>query len=498
MNLCVSLVINLIILAFSNADEDAWWKNTIVYQIYPRSFQDSDGDGIGDLKGIESRLNHFVDVGIETIWLSPIYKSPMKDFGYDISDFKDVDPTFGTIEDFKSLMAKAEDLQLNVIMDFVPNHSSDEHEWFNKSVNGEDPYTDYYVWADPKGLDENGLPIPPNNWVSIFGGSAWTYNEQRDQFYYHQFLAEQPDLNYRSEALLQEMLDILSFWLDLGVDGFRMDAVFHLVESIQLKDEPLSNNTNDPNDYGYLDHIYTTNQPETVETLGKFYDFLKSYALSDGHDRISMLEVYASSKDLQEYHEVSDFPFNFNFIGLNKDIQAKEVANSISDWMNNLPEEKTANWLLGNHDQWRIGSRTSPEIIDALNFLTLTLPGVAITYYGEEIGMLNGNISYENTVDPSGCKCGPDHYADQGCSRDPERTPMQWQNKTSAGFSRTNNTWLPVNPNFEVLNVEDQILDPTSHLRIYKSAIELRKSLPGLYAGNVEANAIENILMYTR
>ena len=221
-------------LAALSAAQDEWWRHTTLYQIYPRSFQDSNGDGTGDLPGIESRLPYLKEIGIESVWLSPIYKSPMKDFGYDISDFTDIDPIFGTLADFDSMIAAAHSMGMKIILDFVPNHSSDEHEWFIKSVAREAPYTDYYVWQDPLGYDENMNPIAPNNWVSVFRGSAWEWNEQRGQFYLHQFVAGQPDLNYRNPAVLEEMLDVIRFWLDRGVDGFRMDAVRTNLNEIRL------------------------------------------------------------------------------------------------------------------------------------------------------------------------------------------------------------------------------------------------------------------------
>lgn len=472
-----------------------------MYQIYPRSYQDSDNDGTGDLKGIESRLDYFVELGVDAIWLSPIYKSPMKDFGYDISDFRDVDPIFGTLDDFKSLLSSAHQRNIKVIMDFVPNHSSDEHEWFLQSLAKQEPYTDYYVWADPKGFDENGDPIPPCNWVSVFRNSAWEYREERGQFYLHQFVVGQPDLNYRNTYVVDEMKDVLRFWLDLGVDGFRMDAVVHIWEDVHFYDEPESGNPDvtDPNDYGYYNHIYTANLPETREILGQFHQLIKSYAETDGHDRVNMLEVYLSPQDIQPYFEVSDYPFNFGLIGFYGGAKADWVLNSINEWLNNLPEGKIANWVLGNHDNWRIGSRVGPEMMDAFNMITLTLPGVAVTYQGEEIGMINTEISYEDTVDPAGCNCGPDHFNDPQCSRDPERTPMQWSGtEKNAGFSDADKTWLPVNPNFDTVNVESEKARNDSHLNVYKALVKLRYSDPAFEVGGVKGITRDNVLAFSR
>lgn len=333
----------------------------------------------------------------------------------------------------------------------------------------------------------------------MFRGSAWEWNDQRQQYYLHQFVPGQPDLNYRNPNVLQAMKDVIAFWLDLGVDGFRMDAVAHIWEDENMPDEPLSGNTDDPNDYGYLSHIYTTNLPGTRDVLGEFYELIKSYEAIDGNERISMLEVYLSPEEILPYYEVGDFPFNFQFIFNDPDVTAEEIKYKIETTLNNIPEGKHANWVLGNHDNWRIGSRTRPELMDAFNILTLTLPGVAVTYQGEEIGMINTDISYEDTVDPAGCNCGPDHYDDSNCSRDPERTPMQWSaSEPNAGFSDAPKTWLPVNPNYVDVNVESESLDPNSHLNFYKTGIIARYSDPAFDVGYVKIETKGNILAFSR
>ena len=272
----VSIFILCIIVGFSQG-EVKWWSTTSMYQVYPLSLQDSDGDGYGDLQGVISKITYFQRLGIETLWLTPIYSSPMKDFGYDVSDYCSINPIFGTIEDFEELLEVAHSLELRVLMDFVPNHSSDEHEWFKKSVAKEDPYTDYYVWVDP--ISFNGtVPIPPTNWLSKVRTSAWQWSDDRQQFYYHQYQAAQPDLNYRNRHVIEEMKDVLDFWLDLGINGVRMDAVSHLIEDDRLLDEPFSGDPDaiDNLDYKYLSHTYTNNQGKTRDMLTKFTEHIKS------------------------------------------------------------------------------------------------------------------------------------------------------------------------------------------------------------------------------
>lgn len=458
-----------------------WWKRSLVYQVYPRSFSDSNGDGVGDLKGIISRLSYFTELGVGTVWLSPIFRSPMADFGYDISNFTDVDPIFGTIQDFENLVQQAHDKGLKVVMDLVPNHSSDEHEWFAKSLAREDPYTDYYVWAQPSGYNESGDPLPPNNWRSVFGGSAWLYKSERGEFYLHQFLAKQPDLNYRNPAVRQEMQDVIKFWMDKGVDGMRLDAVKYLYEVEDLsQDEPLSGNPSvlDPNEYDYLNHTLTVDMPETFDVIREWRVLLDQYTDS----KLMMAEVYYDNIDTvmkyygTEEEPLADFPFNFNLLSdfqNRSDVTGFALKASITRWLDNMPEGKWANWELGNHDNGRVASRLGVDLTDALNMVSLLLPGTAITYYGEEIGMEDTFISYEDTQDPAGCNWGPDRYSE--FSRDPARTPMQWDDTERAGFTSGNKTWLPVNDNYLSLNVQVQREAQQSSLKVYRALAALRK-----------------------
>eukprot|EP00095_Tigriopus_kingsejongensis_P002649 maker-scaffold441_size170131-snap-gene-0.35 protein:Tk02649 transcript:maker-scaffold441_size170131-snap-gene-0.35-mRNA-1 annotation:"hypothetical protein LOTGIDRAFT_141370" len=507
LGLVAVLSVALVHSATLKADQEdiEWWKNTVIYQIYPRSFKDSDGDGTGDLKGIESQLDYLADLGVETLWLSPIYKSPMKDFGYDISDFRAIDPVFGTMADFDSLLAKTHEKGMKLVMDFVPNHSSDEHEWFIKSVQREDPYTDYYVWADAKGFDDNGEPIPPNNWVSVFRYSMWEWREERQQFYLHQFVPGQPDLNYRNPSVLTEMKEVIRFWLQKGVDGFRQDAVAHIWEDDQMLDEPESGNPNaeDENDYGYYDHIYTNNLEGTRIVLGEFYSVFKEVGAMDGVPRVTMLEVYVGVEDQLKYYKVSDFPFNFGLLNVRgPPVQAVDAKREIDNILENIPNNYTFNWVFGNHDNWRLPDRIGgSELTDAFNLMAMSLPGVSINYYGEEIGMTNNmDITYEQTVDPSGCNCGPDRYNEEPCSRDPERTPMQWTSGFNAGFNAEGSAepWLPVNANFQTLNVEAQQTDPDSHLNVFRAMAVLKRLEPTFTYGRAETKLDGDILSIAR
>ncbi|XP_030383385.1 maltase 1 isoform X2 [Scaptodrosophila lebanonensis] len=458
-----------------------WWQHEVFYQIYPRSFMDSNGDGIGDLKGVTSKLQHFVETGITAVWLSPIFQSPMKDFGYDISDYSKIQPEYGTFEDFDELIANATAAGIKVILDFVPNHSSDEHEWFIKSAARESGYEDFYVWEDGKVL-ENGTRVPPNNWRSVFTGSAWEWHEGRQQYYLRQFTAGQPDLNYRNPAVLQAMDEVMIYWLNKGVAGFRIDAINYVYENTQLLDEPLSETTDDPNSYDYLDHIYTKNLPEVNELLQHWRVMLDDYSKNnDGPQRIMMTEGYADVNTVMNYYEDENgtqgvqFPFNFDFISsLNNNSDARDFVYIIERWLIYMPHGHAPNWVMGNHDNPRVASRYGVQTVDSMNMLLMTLPGIAITYYGEELGMVDyRDISFADTVDQPACDVGIANY--KWMSRDPERTPMQWNNDTNAGFSTASKTWVPVNPNYLQLNAEAQKQAPRSHLKVYQQLIKLRQ-----------------------
>ncbi|XP_077296029.1 maltase A1-like isoform X2 [Arctopsyche grandis] len=485
-------LILLSLLAFVNSipaknvrAEKDWWENSVFYQIYPRSFMDSDGDGVGDLKGITSRLQHLKDSGIGATWLSPFFKSPQFDSGYDISDFFDIHEEYGTMADFEELISEAERLDIKIILDFVPNHSSHLCDWFIQSLNKSSEYADWYIWEDGK-TDANGTRLPPNNWVSVFRKSAWEYRPERDQFYLHQFTVQQPDLNYRNPAVVEKMKDVLKFWINKGAAGFRMDAVNHIFEvdkndfGGQFPDEPLSGNPGQgPDDFGYLDHIYTINLDPTYDLIYEFREVVDEFKQQDNFTRVILTEAYASIENTMRYYgngekEGSHMPFNFALIeNVNEFSTAKDIKFYTDRWMTYMPLGKTANWVIGNHDKWRVGTRYGAERIDGLHMINMLLPGVGITYNGEEIGMLNTNITWEDTKDPQACNTDdPINY--WMSSRDPARTPFQWNDEENAGFSTANKTWLPVNENYVELNLKKQKSESNSHYNIYKNLVVLR------------------------
>ncbi|XP_063989170.1 maltase 2-like [Diachasmimorpha longicaudata] len=467
-----------------------WWKDTFIYQIYPRSFKDSNGDGVGDLNGITSKLEHLVDIGVSTAWLSPIFVSPMVDFGYDIANFTDIDPIFGTLKDFERLTAKAKTLGLKVVLDFVPNHSSDKHPSFQKSIQRIKPYDEYYVWKDGKIV--NGTRQPPNNWLSGFQGSAWEWNAQRGQYYLHQFAVGQPDLNYRSAALRKEMENVLAFWIARGADGFRIDAIALLFEDEGLRDEPVIPNTGlPPTDSGNLEHIYTRDLPEVYEVLKSWR---KSVDVLGGDKKILLTEAYTTIPLAMKYYESGGIPMNFVFItNLTGSSKNRDFKRNIDRWLSSMPRGSyAANWVVGNHDNHRAASRFGRNRADQLSMLAGVLPGVGIIYNGDEIGMEDTSLTWDQTVDPAGCNAGPNKYSQY--SRDPERTPYQWDNTISAGFSESNRTWLPVNPNYKTLNLLRQKMTVTSHYAVFKKLVGLKK-LPVMKTGTAEVILMENNIL---
>lgn len=463
-----------------HAQNQDWWKNAVFYQIYPRSFKDSNNDGIGDLKGIIQKLPHLANAGVTAAWLSPIYASPQVDAGYDISNFTDIDKDYGTLADFDELVVKAKSLGLKIVMDFVPNHSSDQHAWFAKSENREPGYEDYYVWKDAA---SNG--DPPNNWLSVFKYSAWKWSDIRQQYYLHQFAYQQPDLNFRNPKVVQEMKDILTFWMDRGVDGFRVDAIPHMFEDDEFRNEPLSFNPNvQPWEYDYLDHIYTKDHPLTFDMVYQFRDWLDEYTAAKGGDaRILMTEAYTTLENTMLYYGNADQTrhgahFSFNFIlitDLNVDSSAQGFVNAVQKWMKVMPSQYTANWVLGNHDQHRVATRYGKANVDGLNMLVTMLPGVGVTYNGEEIGMENGQVTWPQGQDPNACNGVPEDFAK--VSRDFERTPFQWDDTVNAGFNEGAEPWLPVSSKYVLNNLADQMEKERSHFQVFQACMRLRKQL---------------------
>ncbi|XP_071652889.1 alpha-glucosidase-like [Temnothorax longispinosus] len=490
MTLCAVLLSSNLGCSESSSE---WWQTMSLYQIYPRSFKDSDGDGVGDLKGIMSKLEHLTESNVDAFWLSPIYPSPMVDFGYDISDFINIDKTFGTMKDFEELIKATHDASMKIIIDFVPNHSSDRHEWFQKSLQSIEPYTNYYVWHKGKVLS-NGTVTVPNNWVSAFGRSAWTWREERQAYYLHHFTPEQPDLNYENENLVNAMKNVLRFWLDKGVDGFRVDAVPHLCEDVRFLDEPLTGDP-DPEVYGYTYKIYTEDQPRTYEIVKEWREVLNEYS----GQKVMLIEAYTNmTMTLKYYVYGANFPFNFDFItDTNQDSKAIDFKRVIDRWTVNMPVLRaTANWVTGNHDNSRLVTRYGQQRAEAITMITLLLPGVSITYNGEEIGMEDTWISWEDCLDPLGCKAGRDGY--EKASRDPARTPFQWDDTISAGFSTNPKTWLPTNKNYVTLNVAAQKKQNNSYYALYKAVSALRK-WPVVKYGTLTAKLLgDDVLVFTR
>ncbi|KAM8809652.1 amino acid transporter heavy chain SLC3A1 [Eudromia elegans] len=439
-----------------------WWQASPIYQIYPRSFKDSDMDGNGDLKGIQEKLDHIMYLNIKNIWITSFYKSPLKDLGYGAEDFYDVDPMFGSMSDFENLIAAIHDRGLKLIMDLIPNHTSDKHRWFQLSRNRTGKYTDYYVWHDC--ARDGGARAPPNNWVSVYGNSSWQFDDVRKQCYFHQFGKEQPDLNFRNPAVRQEIHDIIKFWLGKGIDGFSFRTVKFLLEATHLRDEPQVNKLQNPEDiraYSELYHDYTTTQVGTHDILRGFrhamdqfssepgrYRFMSSDA-DDEEDTEATMMYYGTS-----FIQETDFPFNFYLINL-KNLSGNSVFEAVNLWMKNMPKGKWPNWAVGNPSSARISSRIGKEYVNVINMLLLTLPGTPITYYGEEIGM--ENIASEDETFP-------------------EKSPMQWDNKFNAGFTEGNSSWLPVNPDYASVNVETQKTWSNSSLNLYRELAWLRNA----------------------
>jgi alpha-glucosidase len=465
-----------------------WWQKGVIYQIYPRSFKDSNGDGIGDLPGISSRLDYLGWLGVDAIWISPIYPSPMADFGYDVADYTDVEPTFGTLADFDHLLAQAHARNLKVILDFVPNHTSSEHPWFLESRSSRtSPRRDWYVWADPR--PGGG---PPNNWRSAFGGSAWEWDEATGQYYLHSFLKEQPDLNWRNPAVRQAMLDALRFWLDRGVDGFRIDVVQRMIKDAELRDNPPSKKRamhgKDLGEFSAQKHIYSDNRPEVHEIIRQFRRLLDGYG-----ERVAIGETHLPLDELLKYYgERGDelhIPFNFTPLYLPWKARAfRRAVNAYEAALRRQQELAPAaafwpNHVLGNHDEHRLASRFGKAQARVAAMLLLTLRGTPTLYYGDEIGMADVEIPPEKEQDPWGKQ-----MPGLGLGRDPERTPMQWNSGPNAGFAAGHvEPWLPLAPDCEAVNVEAQKDDPTSTLSLYRRLIWTRKESPALHSGSYRA-----------
>jgi alpha-glucosidase len=458
-----------------------WWQTGVIYQIYPRSFKDTTGSGIGDLRGIIEKLDYLSDtLGVDAIWLSPFYPSPMADFGYDVADYTDVDPIFGDLDTFDELVTGAHERNLRVLIDLVPNHTSDRHPWFIESRSARDnAKRDWYIWADPR---PDGSP--PNNWLSVFGGSAWEWHEATGQYYLHSFLKEQPDLNWRNPKVKEAMFNVVRFWLERDVDGFRVDVAHFIMKDPQLRDNPL-----DPErarfihrplgEYDSQFHVYDQGHPDVHDIYREFRQILDSYngerpRVSIGEIPMFHWEEWATyyGEDLDELH----MPFNFGLLNIDWSAQAvREVVDSLEEA---LPEGAWPNYVLGNHDEPRLATRYGREKARVAAMLLLTLRGTPTLYYGDEIGMVDVPIPPERRQDPWGENV-------PGMGRDPCRTPMQWSGEPSAGFSppQTAQLWLPLADDYKSVNVDWQLGEPTSLLNLYRRLLAYRKATPALMVG---------------
>ena len=461
----------------TGASSDRWWKEGVVYQVYPRSFQDSDGNGVGDLRGITQRLDYLKDLGVNTLWISPFFPSPMRDFGYDISNYVGVDTTFGTMADFDALVRAAHARGLHVVLDFVANHSSDQHPWFVESRSSRtSPRRDWYIWRDPA---PNGGP--PNNWLSVFGGSGWTLDSTTHQYYFHQFLAAQPDLNWRNPALQRAMLEAMRFWLDRGADGFRLDAFKHLVEDARFRDNsPDTSGSTGHGQYDSLLPIHTTDDPKTLDVLCQMRRVGDGYARRDNQARLLIVEAYGTPEKVAPYYGGrngcgAQLPSNFGLLGA--PWKAETIQQRITEYMRTLPAGRWPNWVFGNHDNSRLATRLGPDAARAAAVLLLTLPGTPTIYYGDELGMQDVPIPRELVQDPA-----EQLQPGLGIGRDPERTPMQWSATPNGGFS-TGTPWLPLATSVQQVNVASEQADSNSMLALYERLLRLKRDEPALSHG---------------
>lgn len=473
-----------------DAEGHQWWQHAVFYEIYPRSFADSNNDGVGDLNGITSKLGYLRELGVDAIWITPCYPSPQVDFGYDVSDYENIDPMYGTLADFDRLAAEGKKQNVRIIMDYVINHTSDKHKWFIASRSSKkSPYRDWYVWRDGKGPNQ-----PPNNWISEFGGSAWKFDPLTGQYYYHYFYAEQPDLNWNNPAVEKAMFDVTRWWYKRGVAGFRLDAVDTLFEDPDLRDNPVlpgKNSHGDPN----TQEIYNKKLPGVHDVL---QDLRK---VADENNAVLIGETWTKNIDelkkyYGEHNNELQLPMDFMFTRIDK-LSPPEFRRQIAaaDTAGGWPT-----WVISNHDidrsYNRYGDGThNDEIAKLMAALYLTLRGTPILYYGEELGMENNDPKRKEDVkDPKGRTGWP---ADKG--RDGERTPMQWSDAMYAGFS-THEPWLPVPPSYKAHNVATESKDPNSVLEFYRKVLALRHTNAVLLDGNYSALNEDdpNVLSYLR
>ncbi len=463
-----------------------WWQTGVIYQIYPRSFQDTNSDGVGDLAGVIQRLDYLSALGVDAIWLSPFYRSPMADFGYDISDHIDVDPLFGDLTTFDRLLAEAHQREIRVIVDYVPNHTSDQHPWFIESRSARNSEKrDWYIWRDAR--PDGG---PPNNWLSLFGGSAWEWDPHTGQYYLHTFLKEQPDLNWRNTLVQNAMFDVARFWLDRGVDGFRIDVAAAIMKDPELRDNPVNpepRRSRFGTEWDQYLHIHSYRHPEIHGIYRDFRRLLDSYGSERPRMSIGEVDYEDMEKWIRYYGESLDelhMPFGFHL--LHARWQSDNVRRIVDTVEGNLPEGAWPNWVLGNHDEPRIATRVGLRQARVAMMLLLTLRGTPTIYYGDELGMQNVHIPSEQARDPWG-----KNVAELG--RDAERTPMQWDAGPNAGFCPSGSApWLPIADDYKLRNVAAELENPRSLLCLTRELTRTRRSSPALQLGgyrSIDASA---------
>ncbi|MFY8273333.1 alpha-glucosidase family protein [Pseudoalteromonas sp. SSDWG2] len=476
-----------------------WWKGAVIYQIYPRSFQDTNGDGIGDLRGIINRLDYINELGVDAVWISPFFKSPMKDFGYDISDYRDIDPLFGDLNDFDELIEQAHKRGIKIIIDQVLSHTSDQHPWFIESRESLDnDKADWYVWAD---ANEDGTQ--PNNWLSIFGGPAWQWEPRRGQYYLHNFLTEQPDLNFHNPKVRQAVLDNVEFWLKKGVDGFRLDAINFCYHDAQLRDNPAKpkekrqgRGFSEDNPYAFQYHYYNNTQPENLEFMRDIRALLNKYPGTVALGEISSEDSLAT---MAEYTSGGDkLHMGYSFELLTNDYSSEYIRTTVETLESRMLEGWPC-WAFSNHDVERVASRWSPEgevkpqQVKMLTALLASLRGSVCMYQGEELGLGEASVAFEDLQDPYGITFWPNFKGRDGC-----RTPMPWDDSAHAGFS-TDKPWLPVSDAHISKHVAKQSNDADSTLKAYQEFMHWRRGFPALIEGDINfIDTPEPILAFER
>lgn len=475
-----------------------WWRGAVIYQVYPRSLMDSNNDGIGDLPGIISKLDYIASLGVDAIWISPFFKSPMKDFGYDISDYREIDPIFGSLADFDELIAQAHSRNIKIIIDQVLSHTSDQHQWFKESRESKDnDKADWYVWADA-----NPDGTPPNNWLSIFGGSAWEWEARRCQYYLHNFLRSQPDLNYHCPAVREQILQEVEFWLKRGVDGLRLDAINFCFHDKELRSNPVKpveerkgRGFREDNPYAFQRHVYDNTRPENIAFLESLRALMDKYP---GSVTLGEISADDSLKTMAEYTAGnSRLHMAYSFELLVDKLSASYIRETVETLERNLSEGWPC-WSIGNHDVVRVMSRWGgehkPQLAKTLNEMLFSLRGSVCSYQGEELGLTEADIAFEQLQDPYGITFWPQFKGRDGC-----RTPMPWfAAQKNAGFS-DGATWLPVSPDHLPLAIDVQDADKNSVLNGYRQFMAWRKRQPALLWGDIEfLPAPEQVLLFVR